>query len=80
MSTFGFGIGLFITRTKRAADQLSLGPTVWVELSLGLNVGGLNVKASYLDLFHIHCKKKLSSDDDINSTWIIVFPILQPCA
>jgi hypothetical protein len=45
MSTFGFGLGLFVTRTKQTADQLSLGPIVWVELSLGLNVGGVNVKA-----------------------------------
>jgi hypothetical protein len=30
---------------KSSRVQLSLGPTVWVELSLGLNVGGLNVKA-----------------------------------
>ncbi len=45
MSTFGFGVGLYVTRTKRTAVQLSLGLTVWVKLSLGLNVGGLNVKA-----------------------------------
>jgi hypothetical protein len=37
-STFGFGLGLFVTRTKRTADRFSLGLTVFVELSLGLNV------------------------------------------
>jgi hypothetical protein len=46
-SIFGFGLGLFVTRTKQTADRLSLGLTVWVELSLGLNVGGLNIKAPY---------------------------------
>jgi hypothetical protein len=44
-STLGFGLGPTVTRTKQTAVQLSLGLTVWVELSLGLNVGGLNVKA-----------------------------------
>jgi hypothetical protein len=40
----GFGLGPTVTRTKQTAVQLSLGLTVWVELSLGLNVGGLNIK------------------------------------
>jgi hypothetical protein len=44
-STLGFGLGPTVTRTKQTAVQLSLGLTVWVELSLGLNVSGLNVKA-----------------------------------
>jgi hypothetical protein len=44
-STLGFGLGRTVTRAKQTTVQLSLGPTVWVELSLGLNVGGLNVKA-----------------------------------
>jgi hypothetical protein len=42
---FWFWHGLFVTRTKRPAYKLSLGPTRWVELSPGLKVGGLNLKA-----------------------------------
>jgi hypothetical protein len=45
LSSFGFELGLFVNKTKRIENILSLGPTVWVESSLGLNVGGLNVKA-----------------------------------
>ncbi len=41
----GFGLGPTVTRTKQTAVQLSLGLTKWVKLSLGLNVGELNVKA-----------------------------------
>ncbi len=43
----GFGLGPTVTKTKRSVDQLSVGPTVWVELSVGLNEGGLKVKATY---------------------------------
>ena len=46
-STLGFGLGPTVTRAKQTTVQLSLGLTVWVELSLGLNVGGLNFKAPY---------------------------------
>jgi hypothetical protein len=38
-------LALGLDYVSQAADQLSLGPTVWAELSLGLNIGGLNVKA-----------------------------------
>jgi hypothetical protein len=59
LSTLGFGLGPTVTRTKQTADQLLLGLTVWVELSLGLNVGGLNVKAPWsaipLPLFFPQC-------------------------
>jgi hypothetical protein len=34
--------------SKSSRAQLSLGLTMWVELSLGLNMGGLNVKAPYV--------------------------------
>jgi hypothetical protein len=46
LSTFDFGLGPFVNMTKQTAVNLSLGPTVQVELSLGINLGGLNVKAS----------------------------------
>jgi hypothetical protein len=36
--------------SKSSRVQLLLGPTVWVELSLGLNVGRLNVKTPFLYL------------------------------
>jgi hypothetical protein len=38
-------LALGLDYVSQAADQLSLGPTVWAELSLGLNIGGLNVQA-----------------------------------
>jgi hypothetical protein len=46
-STLGFGLGPTVTKTKQTADQLSLGPTEWVELLLGLKVAGLNVNAPF---------------------------------
>jgi hypothetical protein len=57
-----FGIWTWTNlRTKWTAERLLQGPTVWVELSLGLNMGGLNVKAPSMSRWHqsLHWERHL---------------------
>ena len=46
--TVGPFLGTNVTRTKRFWDSMTSGPNVWVQLLLGPNVGGRNVKAPLL--------------------------------